>query len=100
LEFVDRHLRATGCVASQRIKTDQQCVPMKGKRHARRPEPILGDTAEFVAADNKLIFGLKRGAVFNAPVPDCPLDRVWVIVQHNVEHAPLGREQEIGLFHV
>ena len=73
---------------------------MKGKRHARRPEPILGDTAEFVAADNKLIFGLERGAVFDSLIPDGPLDRVQVIAQHNVKHARLGREQEIGLFHV
>ena len=27
---------------------------MKGKRHARRPEPILGDTAEFVGAENRV----------------------------------------------
>ena len=73
---------------------------MKGKRHARRPEPILGDTTEFVAADDKLIFGLERGAVFDSLVPDRPLDRIEVIVQYDVEHAPLGREQEIGLFHV
>ena len=73
---------------------------MKGKWHARRPEPILGDTAEFVAADNELILSLERGAVFDSLVSDCPLDRVGVIVQHNVEHAPLGGEQEIGLLHV
>ena len=73
---------------------------MKGKRHACSPEPVLGDTAEFVAADDKLIFGLERGAMFDSLIPDRPLDRVGVIVQHNVEHAPLGREQEIGLLHV
>jgi hypothetical protein len=73
---------------------------MKGKRRARRTEPVLGDTAEFVAADNKLIFGLERGAVFDSLVADRPLDRVGVIVQHNVEHRPLEREQEIGLLHV
>ena len=73
---------------------------MKGKRHTRCPEPILGNTGKRVAADNKLIFGLERGAVFDSLEPDCPLDCIKVIVQHNVEHAPLGREQEIGLFHV
>jgi hypothetical protein len=100
LEFVDRHLRATGCVASQRINTDQQRVPMKGKRDACRPEPVLGDAAEFVAADDELIFSLERGAVFDSLIPDRPLDRVQVIFQYDVEDAPLGREHEIGLFHM
>jgi hypothetical protein len=67
---------------------------MNGKRHTGRPEPILWDTAEFVAADNKLIFGLERGAVFDSLVPDRRLDRVQVIFQYGVEHAPLGREHE------
>ena len=73
---------------------------MKGKRHARRPEPILGDTAEFVAADNKLIFGLEGGAVFDGLVPDRSVDRIEVVGQHDVDHAPLGRKQEISLSHV
>ena len=73
---------------------------MKGKRHACRPKPVLGDTAEFVAADDKLVFGLERGAMFDSLIPDGPLDRVQVIFQCDVEHAPLGREQEIGLLHV
>ena len=47
---------------------------MEGKWHARRPEPILGDTAEFVAADNELILSLERGAVFDSLVSDCPLE--------------------------
>jgi hypothetical protein len=93
LEFVDRHLRATGCVASQGINTHQQRVPVKGKRHARCPEPIRGGTSEFIAADNKLIFGLERSAVFDSLIPERPLDRVGAIVHHNVKNAPLGREQ-------
>jgi len=68
-EFVDRHLRATGCVASQGINPDQQRVPMKGKRHAGCPEPIREDTSEFAAVDDKLIFGLERSAVFDSLYP-------------------------------
>jgi 2-polyprenyl-6-methoxyphenol hydroxylase-like FAD-dependent oxidoreductase len=59
--------------------------------------PKLG--AEFVTRDQKLIFGVKRGAMLDCRafqhLPDC----VEVVVEHNVQQALLGCEYEIALLH-